>query len=103
MRHDLIELSGRWTELGLAGSCPYASPTSIELLDHQKDFQSFVMAQYLKRRLVNLLDTDGDRWVPTESWEATKVAHKEAFDELIQIVRSAESTDDLNEEDLRRI
>ena len=105
LRHELIELSGRWTELGLAGSCPYVSPTSIELLDHQKDFQDFVTALQLKQGLINLLDTDVDGWVPTESWEAAKVAHKEAFDEISQTVRSAESSDDqsMNEEDMKRI
>ena len=36
-KHELIQISSRWKELGLAGSCPYALPTSIELLDHQKE------------------------------------------------------------------
>lgn len=47
-RHELIEISSRWKELGLAGSCPYALPTSTELLEHQKDFQSFVTARQMK-------------------------------------------------------
>ena len=44
-RHELIGISSRWKELGLAGFCPYILPTSNELLDHQKEFQSFVIAQ----------------------------------------------------------
>ena len=104
-RHELIEISNRWNELGLAGSCPYALPTSIELLEHQKEFRSFGTANDLKRRLMDLLDTTPDGWVPMESWEATEVAHQEAFDELLQTIRSAENGDDqsMNEKDLRRI
>ena len=37
-RHELIDISRRWKELGLAGACPYALPTSVELLEHQKEF-----------------------------------------------------------------
>lgn len=104
-RHELIGISRHWKELGLAGFCPYALPTSNELLDHQKEFQSFVTAQQLKYRLINLLNTTPDGWVPTDLWEATEAAHKEAFDELVQTVKSAESMDNqsMNEEDLRNI
>lgn len=104
-RHELIGISSRWKELGLPGLCPYALPTSNELLDHQKDFQSFMTAQQLKCRLINLLDTTPDGWVATDLWEATEVAHRKAFDELVQAVRSAESMDDqsMNEEDLRKM
>lgn len=51
------------------------------------------------------MDTTPDGWVPTESWEATEVAHEEAFGELVQTMRSAEKDDDqlMNEKDLRRI
>lgn len=54
---------------------------------------------------MDLLDTSPDGWVPTNSWEATEVAHKEAFDELVRTVRNAESDDTqpMNEEDLRII
>ncbi len=104
-RHELIDISSRWKELGLAGACPYALPTSVELLEHQKEFQSFCIANDLKRRLIGLLDTTPDGWVPTDSWEVTEVAHQKAFGELVQAMRSAESIEDqsMNEEDLRRI
>ena len=87
------------------GSCPYALPTSNELLDHQDEFQNFVTAKHLKQRLINLLDTTPDGWIPTDSWEATDVAHKEAFDETVQIVRSAKSIDNqlMSEEHLTSI
>ena len=62
-------------------------------------------ARKLKRRLICLLDTSPDGWVPTQSWEATKSAHKEAFDELVQAVRDARIADDqpMSEEELRKI
>ena len=104
-RHELIEISRRWKELGLAGSCPYALPTSTELIEHQTEFQSFLTALQLKQRLVDLLDTTSDGWVPADSWEATKVAHRKAFDEVMQAVRRAESIDTqwMNEKNLGRI
>ena len=104
-RHELIEISSRWKELGLAGSYPYALPTSIKLLEHQKEFQSFCTANDMKRRLIDLLDTTPDGWVPTESWAATKAVHEKVFGELVQTMRGAEKIDDqlMNEENLRRI
>lgn len=62
-------------------------------------------AQHLKQRLMSLLDTTSDGWIPTHLWEETKVAHKEAFDELVRAVGNAENTDDqsMSEEDLRKI
>ena len=52
-----------------------------------------------------LLDSTPDEWVPTHVWEVTKVAHREAFDELVQAVGNAGSTDDqsISEEDLKNI
>ena len=104
-RHELIEVSSRWKTLGLAGSCPFALPTSIELLEYQKEFESFRTANDLKWRLIDLLDTTSDGWVPTELWEVTEAAHQKAFDEFVQTMRSAENGDDqlMNEKDLRRI
>lgn len=104
-RHELIEISSRWKELGLAGSCPYALPTSMELLEHQKEFQSFCTAHDLKRKLIDLLDTTPDGWVPIESWAATETTHQEFFAELVQTMQSAENVDDqsMSEKDLRRI
>lgn len=104
-KQELTEISRRWKELGLADSCPYPLPTLDELLVHQKDFERFVTAQQLKQRLIYLLDTTPDGWVPTDSWEATKLAHKEAFEKIRQAVRNAESIDDqpMSEKDLRRM
>ncbi len=51
------------------------------------------------------LDTTPDGWVPTRSWEATKVAPKDAFDGLVRAGGTAESPDDqsMSEEYLRKV
>lgn len=104
-RQELIDISGHWQKLGLAGSDPYTLPTSTELLEHQKEFQTFCIAKDLKRRLIDLLDTTPDGWVPIDTWEAAEMAHQEAFGESLREVRSAQSNDNqsMNEEELRRI
>lgn len=104
-RQELIEISSRWKELGLSNYCPYPLPTSDELVVYRKYFEDFVTAQKLKQRLICLLDTTPDGWIPTQLWEATKSAHKEAFDELVQAVRDAKITDDqsMSEEELRKM
>lgn len=59
----------------------------------------------MKQRLIYLLDTAPHGWVPSELWEATKSAHKEAFDEFVQAFRNAKITDDqsMSEEQLRKM
>ena len=104
-RHELIEVSRRWKELGLSGSCPYQTPTLAELRIHQKDYQSFVVARQLKQRLTALLDATADDWIPASSWEATTKAHKEVFHEILEAIRSTGNTDgeSINEDDLRSV
>ena len=52
-----------------------------------------------------LLGSTPDEWVLIHVWEAAKVAHREAFDELVQPVGNAGSTDDqsISEEGLKNI
>ncbi|KAL8943576.1 MAG: hypothetical protein Q9211_000930 [Gyalolechia sp. 1 TL-2023] len=104
-RQELIEISGRWKELGLPNSCPYPLPTSDELVVHGREFEDFLAARRLKQRLICLLDTTPDGWVPIQLWEATKSVHQEAFDEIIQAVKNATVTDDqsMSEDDLRKM
>lgn len=104
-RQELIEISSRWKELGLPNSCPYPLPTSDKLVNHQKEFEDFMTARDLKQKLICHLDITPDVWVPTEMWEATKSAHEEVFDEIVQAVRDEKNTDDqaMSEEELRRI
>ena len=104
-KHELIEISSRWKELGLPNSCPYPVPTWDEMVVYRKEFEEFVAVRKLKQRLICFLDTSPDRWVPTQLWEATKAAHKDAFNEIVQAVRDAKTTDDqsMSEEELREI
>lgn len=105
--HELIETSQQWAELGLLGSCPFAIPTPEELGVHRRYYQKFVAAQELRRDLSRLLNTASDGWVPTEAWEATLLAHREMFANMLDAVLSNENPDDdepiRNEHDLREI
>ena len=104
-RQELIDISNRWMELGLLSPCPYPLPTSDELALHQKEFEAFVTAQGLKQKLMSLLDTASDGWVPNHLWETTKAAHRDAFEEVVHSVGNAEITDDqsMSIEELKKI
>jgi hypothetical protein len=104
-KQELIEISSRWKELSLKNACPYPLPTPDELVAHQREYDDFVAARTLKERLVSLLGTTPDGWVPTHLWEVTRLSHMKAFKELIHAVRDAKSTDDrsMSEEELRKI
>lgn len=90
LRQELIELSTRWAELGLEGTCPF-TPTELELKQHARDYEDFEAVQALKLWLRDNLDTNSDAWIPNDAWEATRVAHREAYDEWIQTAKEAES------------
>lgn len=106
-RNELIETARHWKDLGLPGSCPFPLPTPEELVAHRKEYQRFEAAQNLKNDLSNLLNTATDGWVPPEDWEATKLAHRELFDGMLQAVLNNENPDDgepiKTEADLRAI
>ncbi|KAL4902041.1 hypothetical protein BDW74DRAFT_187035 [Aspergillus multicolor] len=90
LRQELAELSARWTELGLQGDCPF-SPTEEELKEHARAYEDFETFQRLKLWLKHSLHTNSDGWVPTEKWDATKDAHRAAYNQWIQTAREAES------------
>ena len=94
VRQELVEILSRWKELDLPNSCPYPLATSHDSVVYRRGSEEFVTARKLKQRLICLLNTTPDGWVPTQLWEATKSAHKEAFDELVQAVRTSEISDD---------
>ncbi len=105
--HELIETSQQWAELGLLGSCPFAMPPAEELVIHQQHYRNFVAAQELKRDLSDLLNTASDGWVPHEAWEATVLAHREMFANMLEAVLTNEYPEDdepiRNELDLKEI
>ncbi|KAL9576096.1 MAG: hypothetical protein Q9212_007389 [Teloschistes hypoglaucus] len=104
-RQELVETSTRWKDLGLSDSCPYPVPTSDELVVHAREYKDFEVAYDMKQKLAYLLDTNTDGWVPTEAWEATKLAHKQAVDIFMQTARDGKATDDdtISEADMRKI
>ena len=107
IRDELMKTSERWKELGLSGFCPYPLPTTKEVAVHQTEYKYFVAAHDLRYNLANLLNAASDGWVPLEDWEATKVAHTELFEGMLQAVLSNKNPDDdepiKDERDLRDI
>ncbi|KAG2419465.1 hypothetical protein HFD88_004261 [Aspergillus terreus] len=91
VRQKLIELSTRWKELGLQGSCPF-SPTDEELERHARDYDDFEAVQRLKLLLKHTLNTNSDGWVPNEEWEAAKEVHRELYDQWIETAREVQSS-----------
>lgn len=96
LRQELIELSQRWSELGLPNICPY-QPSTEDLAEHAKQWQDFETTQKFKLFLMHMLDSNSDGWVPTESWDAAKAAHKAAFEQWMETVRGSEDPD-MNED-----
>ncbi|GES64414.1 phosphotransferase enzyme family protein [Aspergillus terreus] len=94
LRHELIETTRNWEKLGFSGQCPLPPPTTEELANHEQEYKLFEAAQNLRRDLSSLLNTATDGWMPPESWETTKLAHKEIFDGMLQAVLANEEVDD---------
>ncbi len=101
LRQELIELSQRWNDLGLPGKCPY-QPTADVLENHKLQYMDFEMLQNLKLFLIRATDSNSDGWIPADSWETAKEAHRAAFDAWIQT--AVENSDsDMNEEKARTL
>jgi hypothetical protein len=101
LRQELIELSQRWNELSLPGSCPY-QPSSEELTRHTKEWDDFETFQCLKLFLACSLNSSTDGWVPPEAWEAAKDANQALFEEWMKTVAESEDPD-LSEERGRKL
>lgn len=101
LRQDLIELSQRWSELELPGSCPY-QPSAEELAEHAKQWEDFETTQKFKLYLMKTLDAGSDGWVPIEAWETSRAVHKQLFEIWMETVRASEDPD-MNEDRGRRI
>lgn len=67
LRQELIELSRRWTELGLPATCPY-EPSKQELLSHKKLHSDLQDAIKLKTGLMQLLNANPDGYVQDAYW-----------------------------------
>ncbi|OCT54229.1 hypothetical protein CLCR_00333 [Cladophialophora carrionii] len=101
-RQELIELSQRWAELGLPGSCP-CQPSVEELAEHAKQWEDFETVQKFKVFLMRVLDVGSEGrvpsegWVLNEGWEAAKAAHKQLYEQWMETVRVSEDPE-MNEE-----
>lgn len=106
-RHELIETSRHWADLGLPGSCPFALPDDKDLAVHQDHYKRFVAAHDLRRDVAALLNTAPDGWVPAQDWEEACKAHKELFASMSAAVLAYEDPDNdeliKSEADLREI
>lgn len=107
IREELIQTSLHWEELGFLRSCPVPVPSLDEFIQHQKDYRRFEAAYQLRHSLSSLLNVASDGWVPSEQWEATRLAHREPFAGMLQEVLENERPDDdepiRGEDDLREI
>lgn len=93
LRQELIDISQRWTELSLPGSCKY-QPTSEELAEHRTQYEDFETVQQLKMFLKQALNVDSDGWVPADEWEATKEEHGKLYDQWLESIRQSGGNED---------
>ncbi|KAJ9660085.1 hypothetical protein H2198_002782 [Neophaeococcomyces mojaviensis] len=104
-RHELIELSKDWENLGFSGQCPFHTPGPEDLRIHAQEYRTLVAAHELKDTLSGLLNSAPDGWVPAAEWEPTLSAHKQFFELMLQKVLEIEDADDddplRTEEDVR--
>ncbi|KAJ5420253.1 hypothetical protein N7465_002772 [Penicillium sp. CMV-2018d] len=97
IRQVLIELSARWKELELDGSCPY-SPTREELGKHKQDLEDFEVHQRLMFWLMANMNTNSGGWVPNEDWENALGANRAAYNTWIEMARESEAEGELSVE-----
>jgi hypothetical protein len=93
LRQELIDLSQRWTELGLSCRCPY-QPTSKELVEHAKQYEDFETVQQLKLFLKRALDADSDGWIPVDKWDAAKEENTKLFGQWVETIKETRGNED---------
>jgi hypothetical protein len=93
LRQDLIDLSQRWNDLGLSGSCEY-QPTPAELSEHERHNEDLQTAQDLKIFLNHALDAECDGWVPADEWEASTEKHRILFCQWLESHRESGGSED---------
>jgi hypothetical protein len=94
LRQELIETARLWHDLGLAGPCPYPSPSSEELAKHMKEYRLFEAAQELRVDMYSVINTGDSGWVPTDQWEAAQVANKDLYHGALEAVLTNPDVDD---------
>lgn len=106
-RQELIKTSQKWSELGLAGSCPFPLPSPDEHAIHQEHYKFFETTQLVKRMLSRYLGIQHDGWVSSEIWETNESAYMESFKVMVREVLGKENFNEdeplRNEADVREI
>lgn len=92
LRQELIELSQRWTELGLPNSCPYQT-TPEELVEHAEQYEDFESRQQLKMVPKRVLNADSDGWVAVEDWDEATAEYRELFAKWMESAKEAGSSE----------
>lgn len=85
LRDGLVNLSRRWTGLGLPGLCPY-QPSKEELAEHTKQLDDLAAAEKLKDFLVRAINCNEDGWVPIDACNVAKEARAAAFEQWLRVV-----------------
>lgn len=73
IREELIDLSQRWKNLGLAGSSHY-TVSEEEIASHKKMYTDLHDAMKLKAGLMRVLGANPDGYVSNDGWERAKGA-----------------------------
>ncbi|KAB8356564.1 hypothetical protein FH972_024146 [Carpinus fangiana] len=85
LRQELVDLSHRWSALGLSGTCPY-QPSGELIRKQEKALKEFRAAQQLKDFVVRATNSNPDGWVDADSWQAAMDVNKALFEEWLQSV-----------------
>ena len=73
IREELIDLSQRWQEIGLAGSSSYSIPEE-DISLHKKLYNDLEDAMKLKAGVMRLLNANSDGYVSNDEWERASEA-----------------------------
>ena len=102
LRHELIETSQIWGNIGFTDPCPFPTPSTEELAAHQREYEIFEVAHHLRYNLARLLNTASDGWIPLEDWETTESTHREAFKGALQAILANQDPDIIKDESALR-
>jgi hypothetical protein len=86
LRQELLELSQRWQDLGLPGTCPY-KPSEEEITKHSQDWEDYETVQGLRLFMYKVIGANSDGWVPNEQWEDAQYFCRDGYEQWMEMVR----------------
>lgn len=101
LREEISNLSQRWQDLGLPGTCPY-QPSEEEITEHRNDWEDYETVQRLRSFMFKIIGSNSDGWVPNEQWEDAQYACRDAFEQWMETMRD-EADPTMTEEKARRL